>query len=310
MLSFEVRHTSVSTDFTHGLGELLTAIGASGPVGRLGFSQTVFELSQNVPYDVGVVDLLLNETNDGFNTGSMRNIYSPNVTTARELVIDEVARGMHKDAYALRRELMPEARSRAVLDRVATAGGWGRPMAPGTAQGIAFHSEYKSRIAVLAEIDCRPATVGRQVRNGFTGPRVTKVVCAVDTGLPINPKGIEAQMQGGIMDGIGLALTFSLHVQGGHALEGSWDDTFYTRQWNVPLDCQVIVMPTTTGVPGGVGELGVAPAFAAVACAYARATGTVPTTFPINHERANLGFTPKPTIPPLPPSPTDGLTRV
>jgi isoquinoline 1-oxidoreductase beta subunit len=47
---------------------------------------------------------------------------------------------------------------------------------------------------------------------------------------------------------------------------------------------------------------------AAVACAYARATGVVPTTFPINHN-APLGFVPYPTVPPLPESPTDGLTH-
>ncbi len=131
-------------------------------------------------------------------------------------------------------------------------------------------------------------------------------MCAIDAGLPVNPRGIEAQMMGGIMDGIGLALTFSVHLDAGHVVEGSWDDTSYTRQWNTPFECQVIVLPATTGVPGGVGELGVAPACAAVACAYARATGTVPTTFPINHDRRDLGFVPIPTVPPLPPSPTDG----
>jgi isoquinoline 1-oxidoreductase beta subunit len=45
---------------------------------------------------------------------------------------------------------------------------------------------------------------------------------------------------------------------------------------------------------------------AAVACAYARATGTLPTSFPINHDQP-LGFTPYPTVPPLPESPTDNL---
>jgi len=66
-------------------------------------------------------------------------------------------------------------------------------------------------------------------------------------------------------------------------------------------------MPTTTGEPGGAGELGVAASMAAVACAYGRATGTMPTRFPINH--GTLSFTPKPTVPPVPPSPTDGLNH-
>ena len=63
---------------------------------------------------------------------------------------------------------------------------------------------------------------------------MTKAVCAVDVGLPINPLGLEAQMMGGIMDGIGQALTYSLHLKDGHFLEGSWDNAFYTRQWNTP----------------------------------------------------------------------------
>ncbi len=146
-------------------------------------------------------------------------------------------------------------------------------MAPGTAQGIAVHTEYKSRGACLVEIDCRPATVNRKVPNGYTGPRVTKVVFAADVGLPINPLGLQAQMMGGAMDGIAQALTYSVHLKNGAFLEGSWDNAYYTRQWNTPLDVEVIVMPTTTGDPGGAGELGVSPSMAAVACAYGRATG-------------------------------------
>jgi isoquinoline 1-oxidoreductase beta subunit len=309
VIAYSQRHTSVATDFSHGLGELLTATLADLPGGNLGYAQTVFELSQNMPYNFGVVDQLINETDDGFNTGSMRNIYSPNVTTARELMVDQLARGLGKNPYQFRRECLKDARTLAVLDKVAEVGSWGRAMPAGTAQGIAIHSEYKSRAAVLAEIDCRPATVNRKVTDGYTGPRVTKAVCAVDVGLPVNPKGLEAQMMGGITDGLGLALTFSVHLQDGHFLEGSWDHTFYTRQWNSPLDIQVVVMPPTTNVPGGAGELGVAPAFAAVACAYARATGSLPTTFPINHNRAALGFTPEPTSPPIPASPVDGLAH-
>jgi isoquinoline 1-oxidoreductase beta subunit len=52
-----------------------------------------------------------------------------------------------------------------------------------------------------------------------------------------------------------------------------------------------------------------APSFAAVACAYARATNTLPTRFPLNHDRGDLGFVPLPTVPPIPLEPVDGLTH-
>jgi isoquinoline 1-oxidoreductase beta subunit len=305
VLGYDQRHTSVSTDLGHGFGEVVTALAAQLPVGDIGFSETFFQLSQALPYRFGGTTQLLAETGKGFNTGSMRNVYSPDVACARELMVDRFCVERGKDPHRFRRGVLPDDRSRAVLDAVAGAGSWGRPMPSGTAQGIAFHAEYHSVSAALVEIDCRPETVNRPIRDGVAGPRVTKAVFAVDVGLAVNPLGLEAQMTGGIMDGIALALTSSLHLKDGHFLEASWDNYFYTRQWNTPPDVRVIVMPSTSDRPGGAGELGVAASVAAVACAYGRATGTMPTTFPINH--STLSFEPKPTVPPVPASPTDGL---
>ncbi|MFJ8079063.1 molybdopterin cofactor-binding domain-containing protein [Streptomyces sp. NPDC096205] len=308
VLTYEQRHTSVATDFGHGLGEIITAEAARLPVGDLTFSETIFALTQQSPYHFGVTTQLLAETDKGFNTGSMRNIYSPNVRCAQELVVDELARRMGKDPYRFRRAFLKDDRGRAVLDKAAEVGDWGREMPAGTAQGIALHPEYHGWVAVLAEIDCRPETTGRKIPDAYTGPRVTKVVCAVDVGLAVNPRGLQAQMMGGIMDGIAITLSSSLHLDNGHFLEGSWDNYRYTRQWNTPPELEIVVMPPTTGEPGGAGELAVAGAMAAVACAYGRAAGRMPRTFPINHSEP-LGFEPKPTVPPIPASPADGLDR-
>jgi isoquinoline 1-oxidoreductase beta subunit len=309
VLAFDQRHTGVATDFTQGLGDLITATFARPPgQNLLQYSETIFNLTANVPYDFGVATQLLNEVYEynTFNTSSVRNVYSPEVGTATELMVDQAARAMGQDPYAFRRAFIRDARMRAVLDKAAQAGSWGRAMVPGTAQGIAIHDEYKGRAACVVEIDCRPATVGRRIPDAYTGPRVTKVTYVVDVGLPINPLGLQAQMMGGIMDGIAQVLSFSLHLQDGHFLEGSWDDAYYTRQWNTPPELNIIVMPPTSDAPGGAGEFGVAASMAATACAYARATGTLPTRFPVNHD-GPLGFTPMPTEPPIPQSPTDGL---
>ncbi|MFF8600177.1 molybdopterin cofactor-binding domain-containing protein [Streptomyces sp. NPDC015232] len=305
VLTYEQRHTSVATDFGHGVGEIITSEAARLPVADLTFSETMFQLTQTSPYHFGVTTQLLSEVDHGFNTGSMRNIYSPNVRTAQELVVDELAARMGLDPLAFRRRFLKDERARAVLDKVAELGHWGRPMEPGTAQGIALHPEYHSVVAVLAEIDCRPETTGRRVPNAYTGPRVTKVVCAVDVGLVVNPRGLEAQMMGGISDGIALTLSSGLHLKDGHFQESSWDNYFYTRQWNTPPELRIVVMPSTGDRPGGAGELAVAASAAAVACAYGRATGTMPTSFPVNH-REPLPFTPAPTVPPIPAAPADG----
>jgi isoquinoline 1-oxidoreductase beta subunit len=311
VLAFDQRHTSVATDLSQGFGEILLSMDASLPLQNFTqFSEAVFTLTARVPYNFGVVTQLLNEVYDikDFNTSSVRNIYSPDVRTAGELMVDRVAKEMGQDPVQFRRQFAKDDRMRAVIDTAARAGGWGRSMPAGTAQGFAVHDEYKGRCACLVEIDCRPETVNRKVERGHTGPRVTKAVFAVDVGLPINPLGLKAQMMGGIMDGIAQALSYGLHLEDGHFLEGSWDDAFYTRHWNTPPELEVIVMPPTTGEPGGAGEFGVAASMAAVACAYGRATGAMPTSFPINHADA-LHFEPFPTVPSIPQSPLDGLAQ-
>jgi isoquinoline 1-oxidoreductase beta subunit len=307
LLSFEQNHASVETDYRHGLGEMYSAMAADLPagLGNLSFAEGIFAMTTLMPYTFAAKSQQLTETDERFNTGSMRNIYSPDVRTAGELIVDQLAEQMGLDPYQFRKQYLSDERIVAVLDKVAEAGRWGRSMPAGTAQGIAIHSEYKGATAALVEIDVRPETVGRNIRAAVTGPRVTRVFFAVDVGLPINPRGLEAQMQGGINDGIAQALTSSMHLRGGHFLEASWDNYFYTRQWNTAPKVEVYVMPTTTGEPGGAGEAGVAASMAAVACAYARATGKVPSYFPINH-RDPLAFNPKPFVPPVPQSPING----
>lgn len=309
VLTFEQRHTSVSTDYTQGFGEILTSQAAKLPQqNELQYSQSVFALTTNVPYDFGAVTLALNEIfeYDRFITGSVRNLVNPDFRPAQELIVDEIAKRMGKDPYEFRREFLENKRTRKVLDRVAEAGNWGRKMPKGTAQGIALHEEYKGVNAVLAEVDARPQTVNRKVKGGVTGPRVTKVVMVVDVGLPINPLGLKAQMEGGIMGAIGQVFTESGHLRNGNFLEGSWDDYYFTRQWNVPPELEIIVMPPNGERPGGAGEFGVAAAKAAIACAYARATGKMPTSFPINHNDP-IPFKVKSYEPPLPPAPVNGL---
>ena len=306
VLSFEQRHTSVVTDFGHGLGDIFSQHAAKLPVGGLTMSQTLFTLTQERPYNFGVVSQNLVETDKRFNTGSMRQVYSPNTCTAAELMVDELAKQLKKDPVEFRRSFIKDNRTKAVLEKVAEAGEWGRDLPDGVAQGVAVHKEYKGSTACLVELDCRPETVNREIRDAVTGPRVTKVVFAVDAGLVINPTGLEAQMIGGIMDGISQTLTSSCHLEDGQILEASWDNYFYARQWNTPPEVEVIIMPSSSEEPGGAGEAGVAATMAAVACAYGRATGEMPTEFPINHSDP-IDFEVKSFVPPVPESPTDGL---
>ena len=59
VVAFDQRHTSVATDFTQGLGELLTATLATPPEqNMLQYSESIFTLTANVPYNFGAVTQL------------------------------------------------------------------------------------------------------------------------------------------------------------------------------------------------------------------------------------------------------------
>jgi isoquinoline 1-oxidoreductase beta subunit len=268
VIGYEHRHATLPVDFSHGLGEALSAAGFD--VLRAGATQGVFHLSQKVPYDFGVTTQLLSDVPLAFPTGSWRSIYSGQTATVNEIMVDEIARVLRRDPLAFRRQRLTSARTRAVLDQVAALGQWGRTMPAGTAQGVAVHEEYKSVVAYLVEIDCRdPAE-----------PLVTRGVCSVDVGRAVNPRGLEAQLQGVLVDGLSMTLRAGLHIDNGAVREASYGDYRFARMAHAPRHVDVHVMPPT-GEPGGAGELGFPAAAAAVANAYARATGITPRRFPI-----------------------------
>ncbi|GAA1295426.1 molybdopterin-dependent oxidoreductase [Pseudonocardia aurantiaca] len=265
-------HTAfVETDWTHGLGEILTATSAGLPGGNFGFAQTVFLLTVKSPYNFGVVEQILNEVPLNMHTGAWRSVYSVSSRGTEEIVVDELAAMMDQDPYEFRRSFLKSDAQRAVLDKVAEEGDWGRSMDDMCAQGIAFHEEYGSRTAVLVELDA----------SDPEDPRVTKAVIAGDYGLPINPRGLKAQLLGGLTDAISVTLRAGLHIEKGLPLEGSYSHFHYARQKDSPTDVQIFILPGD-GEPGGAGELGLPAATGAIANAYARATGKKPRSFPIH----------------------------
>ncbi|MBN9102219.1 MAG: xanthine dehydrogenase family protein molybdopterin-binding subunit [Pseudonocardia sp.] len=305
--SFELRYTGVGMEVDEGLTDVLTSQLIKAPGGNLGVSETFWEISVLTPYNFGVNTRFMNEVNMGFNTGSTRNVYGPDTCTAREVMIDKIAERLKKDPMKFRTEFIKTERARRVLERVAKEADWGKSMEPGTAQGIGFHQEYKAVMACIVELDARPETVNRPIVKGKTGPRVTKLTFVVDPGLLINPNGYKAQMMGGINDGIANALTAGLHFDNGHFLEASWDNYYYTRQWNTPPEINIIVLEDSESPePAGAGEAGVAAAMSATVNGWRRATGQEPTYTPLLHKDP-LPFEPYPTIPPIPPSPTNSL---
>ena len=98
---------------------------------------------------------------------SMRNIYSPDVCTAQELITDQLAKLHGKNPYAFRREFIKNARGLAVLDKVAQ----GRQLGTAHAGGHCAGHRGPQRVQGLVRLprrDRHPAVDGApQGREGL-----------------------------------------------------------------------------------------------------------------------------------------------
>lgn len=146
------------------------------------------EGASDLPYTVPSLRVDLHTTEVGVPVLWWRSVGHTQNGYATEAFFDEVARAAGKDPMALRRELLKDhPRHLGVLELAAEKAGWGRPLPPGRARGIAVHASFSSFVAEVAEISLGAGGM----------PRVHRVVCAVDCGLAINPDVIRAQMEGG-----------------------------------------------------------------------------------------------------------------
>ena len=179
--------------------------------------------------------------------------FIPNVF-AVESFMDELAHAAGADPLAFRLANMQERpRHVAVLKQAAERAGWGQPLPPGTALGIATNQGYTSFIAVVAQV----ATVDGK-------PKVEKLTCVVDCGLAVSPGGVEEQIYGGLMWGLGHTLFDRLDIQQGRVVQSNFHDYRVARMSDMPAT-DIVVLDGEPGKPGGVGELGspsVAPAIA------------------------------------------------
>jgi selenium-dependent xanthine dehydrogenase len=113
--------------------------------------------------------------------------------------------------------------------------------------------------------------------------KVKKVVAAHDVGKAINPNGVEGQIEGGVVMGLGYALTEDFKVRNGTPTVTLGTLGLF-RSTQVPeIDCRIIEKNSATLAYGakGVGEIVMVTTAPAVACAYYRRDGKLRTSLPL-----------------------------
>jgi len=199
-----------------------------------------------------------------------------------ETTIDELAARAKRSPVDLRLEILGEtadvpksqndaspydpARMRRVLLEVVERGGFGKSAPEGRARGLASHHTFGSYCAHVVEISIAPGT------NGQKRVTIHKVVSVADVGQPVNLSMLEAQMQGGIIDGIGAAFYGEVPIERGRATSRNFGDYRLIRMREAPLAIDAHFIQSRLR-PTGFGEPPLPPIAPAVANAIAALTG-------------------------------------
>jgi CO/xanthine dehydrogenase Mo-binding subunit len=120
---------------------------------------------------------------------------------------------------------------------------------------------------------------------------IGRYVVAQDVGFAINPTYVEGQIEGGVAQGIGQALSEEIVYDGGRVVNANLTDYKMPTAMDMPsVECILVERPSVNGPYGakGVGEPPCIEPPAAIANAVAAATGVRVRTLPITAEKIAL----------------------
>ncbi len=228
-----------------------------------GIDKTSVEGVVDSPYLEGLADhqVELHSPKTGISVLWLRSVGHTHTAFVMESLIDELAAVAGKDPVEYRRTLLKDhPRHLGVLNLAVEKANWKAPLPDGHALGVAVHESFGSYVAQVAEVSQDNLAI-----------RVHRVVCAVDCGIAVNPKSIEAQMQSCIAFGLSFTLHSKLTIKDGQVVQSNYHDYQVLRLHEMPV-VEVHILPSSEK-PGGIGETGVPPTAPAVANAVYALTG-------------------------------------
>ena len=155
-------------------------------------------------------------------------------------------------------------RMRDVIEAAAKGARWGRKLPKGHGLGLAVAYSFMSYTATVVEV-----AVDAQGEL-----KVVAVDMAIDCGPQINPERIRAQMEGGAVMGLSLALSGEISFDQGRVVQSNFFDFTVLRHAESPRTIRTHLVNNNHEVPpGGVGEPPVPPVAPALFNAIFAATG-------------------------------------
>ena len=215
------------------------------------------------PYTDSVPDhsFELHTTSVGVPVLAWRSVGSTHNVFVVETLIDELATAASIDPVDYRRTLLKKSpRHLSALNVATEKAEWNKPLPKGKFRGVSVCEAMGSYVSQIVELSIDNNKI-----------RIHRVVCAIDCGIAVNPDGVRAQMEGGIVFGLTAALYGEITIEKGQVKQRNFNDYRMLRMQEAPV-IEVYIVPSTEKM-GGAGEPGVAPIAAALANALYAATG-------------------------------------
>lgn len=191
-----------------------------------------------------------------------------------ESFMDEIAQAGGLDPVEMRRKLMADhPAALAVVNKVAEMSNWGEALPQGKAKGFAFTLSFGSWCGQVIQIADTPA-----------GIKLEKMWIAVDVGTALDPGIIETQLTSGAVYGLSAAMGQAITFEDGRVAQSNFHDFDAMRIFQAP-EFEVAILENFNRM-GGVGEVGVPPAAAALANALAVLKGKRFRSLPLSREVA------------------------
>ena len=188
-----------------------------------------------------------------------------------ETLVDRIAREAGRDPVALRRSLLRKhPRHLAALDLAVRKSGYGTKTLPaGRAWGTAVHESFRSVVAHVVELSIED-----------DAPKLHRVTSAIHCNLAVNPRSVEAQIEGAVLMAIGTTLDGAeITLRDGVVEQSNFDRYVMPRMPDMP-PVEVHIVPSDAP-PTGVGEPGLPPLAPAMANAIFALTGKPIESLPI-----------------------------
>ena len=187
--------------------------------------------------------------------GSYRGIGATGNNFAREVFMDELAAVAGLDPLEFRLANSDDERLSNVLQAAADPFGWSPGQSSGLIPGIGIAAGFEkgSYIAICAQVRVEDKRV-----------EVERLVSAFECGAILNPRNLQAQVEGCIIQGLGAALSEEIRFARGRLLNGSFSRYPVPRFRDVP-PMETVLLDRPDIESAGAGEtpiIAVAPALA------------------------------------------------